>query len=162
MPPAAQGTSLQSCRVGGRRRGPEPIDVDWISDLKTFRELVSCRRPTACRATPEAAVWATCWAAASGGLLGGSAAGSLLSGGLGELIRRFQENGNGTVANSWVGTGSNQAISPQDVERGLGADTIKSFAEQAGATHESIARELTQTMAIVEGDGRDTSKAEAC
>jgi uncharacterized protein YidB (DUF937 family) len=77
-----------------------------------------------------------------GGLLGGGAAGGLLSGGLGELVRRFQQNGNGAAANSWVGSGANQVVSPQDVERGLGADTIKSLAEQAGMPREQVLSHL--------------------
>ncbi len=40
-----------------------------------------------------------------GGLLAGGAAGSILSGGLGDLLKQFQQNGQGDVANSWVGKG---------------------------------------------------------
>jgi uncharacterized protein YidB (DUF937 family) len=36
-----------------------------------------------------------------GGLLGGAAAGSVLSGGLGNLIRDLQSSGHGDVADSW-------------------------------------------------------------
>ena len=81
-----------------------------------------------------------------GGLLGGSAAGGLLSGGLSELIRRFQQNGNDAAANSWVGTGSNQVISPQDVEHGLGADTINSLAQQAGMPREQVLSHLAEGL----------------
>ena len=38
-----------------------------------------------------------------GGLLGGASAGSVLSGGLGDLIERFKQNGQGQAADSWVG-----------------------------------------------------------
>src|SRR5215510_4800335 len=43
-----------------------------------------------------------------GGLLGGASAGSVLSGGLGELVERFKQNGHGQAADSWVGKGPNQ------------------------------------------------------
>src|SRR5215472_14462466 len=50
-----------------------------------------------------------------GGLLGGAAAGSVLSSGLGNLIKGFQESGHGSVAQSWVGSGENQDIAPNDL-----------------------------------------------
>jgi uncharacterized protein YidB (DUF937 family) len=37
-----------------------------------------------------------------GGMLGGAGAGGLLSGGLGELLTKFQQNGQGDTAQSWV------------------------------------------------------------
>src|SRR4051794_37349287 len=43
-----------------------------------------------------------------GGLFGAGAAGTMVSGGLNELIRRLQQNGQGNVARSWVGTGNNE------------------------------------------------------
>src|SRR5690242_19143277 len=50
------------------------------------------------------------WLSGLGGLLAGGAAGSVLTGGLGELVKRFQQNGQGQVAHSWVGTGQNERI----------------------------------------------------
>jgi uncharacterized protein YidB (DUF937 family) len=43
-----------------------------------------------------------------GGLLGGGAAGSILTGGLGDLLKQFQQTGHGDKAASWVSTGPNQ------------------------------------------------------
>ena len=43
-----------------------------------------------------------------GALLGGESAGSVLSGGLGDLVDRFKQNGQGQAADSWVKTGPNQ------------------------------------------------------
>ena len=57
-----------------------------------------------------------------GGLLGGTAAGGLLSGALGDLVRNFQQNGNGAAANSWVGTGPNQDISESDLAKSIGVN----------------------------------------
>lgn len=42
-----------------------------------------------------------------GGALGGAGAGGLLSGGLGQLVDRFRENGHGETADSWVNHGPN-------------------------------------------------------
>jgi uncharacterized protein YidB (DUF937 family) len=51
-----------------------------------------------------------------GGLLGGGAAGGILSGGLGDLLKQFQINGQGEKADSWVSTGTNKAVSPNELE----------------------------------------------
>ncbi len=56
-----------------------------------------------------------------GGLLGGAAAGSVISGGLGDLLKQFQQNGQGEVADSWVGKGANKQIAPGDLGQALGA-----------------------------------------
>ena len=59
-----------------------------------------------------------------GGLLGGAAAGSVLSSGLDKLIKEFQASGQGKVAQSWVGTGPNHEIAPGDLADALGSDTL--------------------------------------
>jgi uncharacterized protein YidB (DUF937 family) len=53
-----------------------------------------------------------------GGLLGGAAAGSVISGGLGDLMKQLQQGGQGDAANSWVGKGPNKAVSPGDLASG--------------------------------------------
>jgi uncharacterized protein YidB (DUF937 family) len=53
------------------------------------------------------------------------------SGGLGGLLRRFDQHGLGDVASSWVGTGQNQPISPEAVERAIGHDRVTQIAQQA-------------------------------
>src|SRR4029078_13464992 len=45
-----------------------------------------------------------------GGLLGGASGGSVLSGGLGDLIERFRQSGHGQAADSWVAKGPNQPL----------------------------------------------------
>jgi uncharacterized protein YidB (DUF937 family) len=81
-----------------------------------------------------------------GGLLAGGAAGGLLSGGLGDLVRQFQQNGQGGIADSWVGRGPNAAISPDELERGLGDDNIRALAEQAGMPREQLLASLSEDL----------------
>src|SRR5689334_1552402 len=69
---------------------------------------------------------------ALGGLLGGAAAGGMLSNGLRDLLNSFDQHGQGDVAGSWVSKGPNQQISPADLSKVLGDDTVSSLAEQAG------------------------------
>ena len=59
-----------------------------------------------------------------GSLFGGRNAGNVVSGGLNDLLKQFQQNGHGDVASSWIGSGPNKAISPNDLANALGADRI--------------------------------------
>ena len=65
-------------------------------------------------------------------MLGGAAAGGVLSGGLDRLIKDFQNSGQGRAAQSWVGTGPNQEIAPASLETALGQDTLDALAQQTG------------------------------
>ena len=47
-----------------------------------------------------------------GGALAGGGAGGLLSGGLGELLERFKQNGQGDAAESWINKGTNKELAP--------------------------------------------------
>ena len=67
-----------------------------------------------------------------GGTLAGGMAGGLIGSGLHELLNRFQNGGYGDVANSWISTGPNRAISPGELHDALGSDTVNSLAQEAG------------------------------
>ena len=73
-----------------------------------------------------------------GGLLAGGAAGSVISGGLGDLLKQLQQSGHGETANSWVGTGANKPISPGDLANALGADQINRLASQSGLSKDEL------------------------
>jgi uncharacterized protein YidB (DUF937 family) len=81
-----------------------------------------------------------------GGLLAGGAAGSVISGGLGDLLKQFQQSGHSETANSWVGPGSNQPISPGDLSKALGADQIDSLASQSGLSRDELLSGLSQQL----------------
>jgi uncharacterized protein YidB (DUF937 family) len=53
-------------------------------------------------------------------------------GGLGGLLGKFQSAGLGDKAQSWVGTGSNEAVSGDEVEQALGSDAISQLAAKTG------------------------------
>ena len=88
-----------------------------------------------------------------------------LLGGLGGLIERFQQNGLGGVVNSWVGTGPNQPISPQQVHQGLGADIIDELATRSGMPRDQLIAELSRVLpGVVDKltpQGRVPTEAEA-
>jgi uncharacterized protein YidB (DUF937 family) len=75
----------------------------------------------------------------------GAAEGGLL-GGLGGLLERFQQAGHGDVANSWVGTGPNQPISPNQLGTALGPNIIKSLAERTGMSEQELTAQLSQIL----------------
>jgi uncharacterized protein YidB (DUF937 family) len=81
-----------------------------------------------------------------GGLLGGAAAGSVLTSGLGNLIKDLQQSGHGQVANSWVGSGANQEIAPDQLEKALGTDTLNTLAQHTGMSPEELLRGLSQNL----------------
>ena len=53
-------------------------------------------------------------------------------GGLDALIRRFQEQGLGDVIASWISTGPNQPITPEQLERILDPEQFRELSRQAG------------------------------
>jgi len=81
-----------------------------------------------------------------GSVLAGGGAGSVLSGGLGDLVRQLQQNGQGMAANSWVGNGANQAISPGDLAKALGADQINGLMAQTGMSRDELLSGLAQHL----------------
>src|SRR5262245_23893921 len=81
-----------------------------------------------------------------GGLLGGGAAGSVVTGGLNDLLKQFQQNGQGDVAKSWIGSGPNKAISPNDLATALGADRINTLAGFSGMSRDDLLNGLSQQL----------------
>jgi uncharacterized protein YidB (DUF937 family) len=81
-----------------------------------------------------------------GGLLGGAAAGTVLSGGLENLIKGFQQSGHGEAAQSWVNRGQNEQIAPGDLESALGADTIDALSQQTGMGRGELLSGLSQQL----------------
>ena len=62
------------------------------------------------------------------------------SGGLGGLLQKLQAGGLGGKLQSWIGTGQNQPVSPDEVHRALGEDTVNQIAQDSGvAPHEASA-----------------------
>jgi uncharacterized protein YidB (DUF937 family) len=81
-----------------------------------------------------------------GGLLGGAAAGSVLNGGLGQVLQDLQRSGQGRTAQSWVGRGENQDIAPDDLANALGADTISALSQQTGMSRDDLLQGLSQNL----------------
>ena len=55
-------------------------------------------------------------------------------GGLAGLLGKFASAGLGGKAKSWVGTGPNEDLHPDEVEQALGSDTVAQLASKAGVS----------------------------
>ncbi len=92
------------------------------------------------------------------GGLGGAGAGGLLSGGLGELVDRFKQNGHAETAESWVGTGPNKEVAPHQLEQAIGSDVLDNLTKQTGLSREELlsrlSRELPQAVDKYTPEGR--------
>ncbi|MBK7768366.1 MAG: YidB family protein [Sulfuritalea sp.] len=81
-----------------------------------------------------------------GGLLGGASAGSVLSGGLRDLVDRFRQNGHGQAADSWVNTGPNQQLRTDQLEQAIGPDALNTLSERTGLSREELLSRLTREL----------------
>ena len=81
-----------------------------------------------------------------GGLLGGAAAGSLINGALGNILKDFQQSGQGPAARSWIASGPNQEISPGELERALGSDTLDALTQHTGMERRELLEGLSQNL----------------
>jgi uncharacterized protein YidB (DUF937 family) len=80
------------------------------------------------------------------GGLGSILAGTVLSNGLGNLIRDLQNSGEGAAAQSWVGTGPNQEIAPGSLAKAAGADTLDALAKQTGMQRDDLLAGLSRYL----------------
>ncbi|HZH11868.1 MAG TPA: YidB family protein [Microvirga sp.] len=78
-----------------------------------------------------------------GGLLGG---GGMAGGGLGGLLDQFRQNGYGDHVDSWVSTGQNRRIAPDDLTQALGPDTISELEQQTGLPRQQLLSELSEEL----------------
>ena len=79
-------------------------------------------------------------------LLGGAAAGTMVSSGVGNLIKELQSSGHGQAAQSWVSTGPNEEIAPNDLANALGPDTLDALTRQTGMNRDDLLAGLSQQL----------------
>ncbi len=65
-------------------------------------------------------------------------------GGIDGWVSKFQQSGLGDLAASWVGTGENKSINPEELANVLGKDQIAALAQQAGIPESQGASVLSQ------------------
>jgi uncharacterized protein YidB (DUF937 family) len=69
-----------------------------------------------------------------------------LAGGLGGLIAAFQQAGLGHIADSWVRSGPNQPVSPEQLQNVFGADRVNDMASHAGMQPGDFLSQLSQHL----------------
>ncbi len=72
--------------------------------------------------------------------------GNQQTGGLSGLVQQFASKGLGDIVNSWVGTGPNKAITPDQIKQGLGSDAVKQLAQKAGIQPEQLSSMLAEHL----------------
>lgn len=73
------------------------------------------------------------------GMIGGQ-------GGLNGLISQFASKGLGDVIGSWVGTGKNLPVSPDQLKSALGDDTVKNIASKLGMDTNAVTSQLSNLL----------------
>jgi uncharacterized protein YidB (DUF937 family) len=67
-------------------------------------------------------------------------------GGLNALKQNFEKNGLGHIISSWIGTGENALISPDQIKSVLGSDCVAKLAKKAGISPETATQYLTKSL----------------
>jgi uncharacterized protein YidB (DUF937 family) len=69
-----------------------------------------------------------------------------IAGGLGGLLASFQGAGLGHIAQSWIGNGPNQSVSPQQLQSVFGEQQVQSMASQSGMAPTDFLSQLSQHL----------------
>ncbi|MFN3229175.1 MAG: YidB family protein [Asticcacaulis sp.] len=67
-------------------------------------------------------------------------------GGLQGLVSSFHQGGLGEAVNSWISTGANLPISPEQITQVLGGETVQNLASQLGISPDVAAEHLTTLL----------------
>lgn len=90
--------------------------------------------------------------------------GALLTGGMMDLVRQFQAAGKGPAVESWIGTGENKTLSPEDLSKVLSDDQIAFLTERTGLGRDELLKglseKLPQTINDLTPEGRVPTREE--
>jgi len=67
-------------------------------------------------------------------------------GGLGGLLKQFQQKGFGDTIDSWITTGPNKAVAPGQISNALGPDIIDALSQRTGLPKDQVAQILSQVL----------------
>lgn len=86
-----------------------------------------------------------------GGIVGAEMAGVVNGliqrhGGVQGIVNQFESQGLGNTVRSWVSTGPNQPVSPEQVQTALGPDTMTQLAAELGITRAELSTKLAQVL----------------
>ena len=61
-------------------------------------------------------------------------------------MESFRQQGQGDVAESWVGTGPNKPIAPEQLEQAIGPEVLATLTQQTGLSREELLSRLTTLL----------------
>ncbi|NNM72198.1 YidB family protein [Enterovirga aerilata] len=82
---------------------------------------------------------------ATGGHIGQDP-GSFLGSGLNEIRERFAQAGQRDTVESWLGTGPNREIAPNELEQAIGPDVLQTLSQRTGLSREELLDRLTREL----------------
>ena len=82
----------------------------------------------------------------AGGGQGGHGGQGGAAGGLGALLQQFQAAGLGEQVNSWIGTGQNLPLSPDQLQGALGGEQMSQMADRMGLSVGDLGSQMSQML----------------
>jgi uncharacterized protein YidB (DUF937 family) len=70
-------------------------------------------------------------------------------GGLGGLLNKLQQGGLGNETKSWVGSGQNQPVLPNQLGQALGPGIIKTLSQMTGLSEDDLTKQLSQGVPVI-------------
>ena len=67
-------------------------------------------------------------------------------GGLGGLLKQFQQNGFGDAINSWISTGPNKAVTRDQISKAIDPRIIDALSQRLGLPKDQISQVLSQIL----------------
>jgi uncharacterized protein YidB (DUF937 family) len=67
-------------------------------------------------------------------------------GGLGGLLKQFQQAGLGEVVDSWINTGPNKTVAPGKIAEALGPEVIDTLSQRTGLPRDQVVAILSQVL----------------
>jgi uncharacterized protein YidB (DUF937 family) len=67
-------------------------------------------------------------------------------GGVQGIVAQLEQQGLGGTVRSWIGTGANQPISPDQIHQVFGSDMVKELAAKVGLSPDVLAGKLSQVL----------------
>ena len=77
---------------------------------------------------------------------GGSVPGDVLTRGVGNTVKDFEQRGHGEIARSWVDRGLNRSITAEKLEAVLGEDGIRELMKQTGMERADLLATLSEHL----------------
>ena len=81
-----------------------------------------------------------------GSIFGGATGGASLSDAVSGLVDRFRNAGQALVADSWLASGANQEVKPDDLAASLGDEVVQELSQKTGLSRDEILSRLARTL----------------